>query len=146
MHFHLPAGILFFRSDQENGQAAWRRQVEVLADEPLIVGFDVSGGWAAWNVIRFRRGPDARSYPPIRISGEARRDRSVLIANAAEILGAGVKGARRGEASPDDGDALALAFARPVEPLQETLRRDSAAPGPLQHGLFGARDDLVLQS
>jgi hypothetical protein len=194
-------------------QAAGRRQVEVLADEPLIAGFDVSGGGAAWNVIRFRRGLDARGYSPIRISGEAGRDRSVLIANAAEVLRAGVnqtpvaamfvdsafgapvverlhalgyqnvheisfgspspdrhqanmraymwfrmkewlmKGAipddervagqlaapgyhintsgklvlesksemaRRGEASPDDGDALALTFARPVAPLQET--------------------------
>ena len=37
-------------------QAARHRQVEVLADEPLIASFDVSGGGAAWNVIRFRRG------------------------------------------------------------------------------------------
>jgi len=65
---------------------AQKRQVEVLDDEPLIAGFDVSGGGSAWNVIRFRRGLDARSIPPIRISGQDGRDRSVLIARAAEVM------------------------------------------------------------
>ena len=204
-------------------QAARKRHVEVLADEPLIAGFDVSGGGAAWNVIRFRRGLDARSYPPIRITGEAGRDRSILIAAAAQILRDGVNGtpvaamfvdsafgapiverlhslgfknvheisfgapspdrhqanmraymwfrlkewltkgaiadedrlagqlaapgyhintggklvieskaemARRGEASPDDGDALALTFARPVAPVQE---RRNQMPYPPYH-------------
>ena len=73
-------------------KAARSRQVEVLPDEPLICGFDVSGGGAAWNVFRFRRGLDARSFAPIRITGEKGRDRSVLIAKAAEILRAGVNG------------------------------------------------------
>jgi hypothetical protein len=73
-------------------QEARKRQVEVLAGEPLVAGFDVSGGGAAWNVIRFRRGMDARSYPPIRITGEAGRDRSLLIAQAAEVLRHGVNG------------------------------------------------------
>lgn len=66
--------------------AAQKRKVEVLADEPLIVGFDVSGGGTAWNVMRFRCGLDARSIKPIRITGEAGRDRAVLIARAAEVL------------------------------------------------------------
>ena len=73
-------------------QTARKRAVEVLRDEPLIAGFDVSGGGAAWNVIRFRRGLDARTYPPIRITGEQGRDRAVLIATAAEILRCGVNG------------------------------------------------------
>jgi hypothetical protein len=67
-------------------QEARQRTVETLPDEPLIAGFDVSGGGAAWNVIRFRRGLDGRSLPPIRIPGEKGRDRSVLIGVAAEIL------------------------------------------------------------
>jgi hypothetical protein len=66
--------------------AAQTRKVEVLADEPLIVGFDVSGGGAAWNVMRFRCGLDARSIKPIRITGEAGRDRNVLVGRAAEVL------------------------------------------------------------
>lgn len=57
-----------------------------LEDEPLVVGFDVSGGGKAWNVMRYRRGCDARSIPPIRISGEAGRDRQVLVAKAAQVL------------------------------------------------------------
>jgi hypothetical protein len=73
-------------------QAARKRAVEVLRDEPLIAGFDVSGGGAAWNVIRFRRGLDSRSYPPIRITGEQGRERAVLIAKAAEVLRNGVNG------------------------------------------------------
>ena len=75
-------------------QAARKRPVEVLHDEPLVAGFDVSGGGAAWNVIRFRRGLDARAYPPIRITGEQGRDRGVLIAKASEVLRHGVNGQR----------------------------------------------------
>jgi hypothetical protein len=66
---------------------ARKRQSQSLHDDPLIAGFDVSGGGAAWNVIRFRRGNDARSIPPIRIAGEQGRDRNVLIGVAAEALG-----------------------------------------------------------
>jgi hypothetical protein len=72
--------------DWDRVREAQKRKVAPLADEPLIAGFDVSGGGAAWNVIRFRRGPDARSIPPVRIAGEKGRDRAVLIATAAEIM------------------------------------------------------------
>jgi hypothetical protein len=57
-----------------------------LPDDPLICGVDVSGGGAAWNVIAFRRGGDARSIPRVRIPGEHTRDRSVLVGKLAEIL------------------------------------------------------------
>jgi hypothetical protein len=72
--------------DMDRVQAACTREIETLPDEPLIAGFDVSGGGSAWNVIRFRRGLDARSIPPVRIAGERGRDRSVLIGAAAELL------------------------------------------------------------
>lgn len=78
--------------DQGRIERARRASVEVLPDEPLVGGFDVSGGGAAWNVIRFRRGLDARSFAPIRITGEAGRERSVLIGRAAEVLRAGIDG------------------------------------------------------
>lgn len=65
---------------------AQQRAAQSLLDDPLIAGFDVSGGGAAWNVIRFRRGLDGRVLPPIRIPGEHGRDRAVLIAKAAEVL------------------------------------------------------------
>lgn len=72
--------------DSARVDAAKRNTGEVLADEPLIAGFDVSGGGKAWNVIRFRRGSDARSIPPIRITGEEGRDRQLLVAKAAQVL------------------------------------------------------------
>jgi hypothetical protein len=46
---------------------AGRRAVDSLDDDPLVCGVDVSGGGAAWNVMAFRRGTDARSIPRIRI-------------------------------------------------------------------------------
>ena len=49
--------------------AAQQWQVRTFADDPLIAGFDPSGGGTAWNVVRFRRGMDARTIPPIRIPG-----------------------------------------------------------------------------
>jgi hypothetical protein len=62
-------------------QEARQRKVETLPDEPLIAGFDVSGGGAAWNVIRFRRGLDGRGIPPIRIPGsDDAHVRDVLVA------------------------------------------------------------------
>ena len=72
--------------DSKRVKEARTRIVEVLPDEPLVAGFDVSGGGAAWNVIRFRRGRDGRSKPPIRITGEKGRDRDVLVGVASEVL------------------------------------------------------------
>jgi hypothetical protein len=72
--------------DRERIQDAQQRQVVTLPDDPLVVGVDVSGGGAAWNVITFRRGLDARSIPRIRIPGEQTRDQSVLVGRLAEIL------------------------------------------------------------
>jgi hypothetical protein len=67
-------------------QAARRRSFKASDDEPLVAGFDVSGGGKAWNVIRFRRGLDGRAQPPIRIPGEHDADRSQRIGLCAELL------------------------------------------------------------
>lgn len=74
--------------DQERIWGAQRRpDVVPLAGEPLVAGVDVSGGGSAWNVVRFRRGLDARSIPPIRIPGEAtRQDRGPFLAVLASLL------------------------------------------------------------
>ena len=72
--------------DRERILEAQRRPAQSLSDEPLVCGVDVSGGGAAWNVIAFRRGPDARTLPRIRIPGEHTRDRSVLVAKLSEVL------------------------------------------------------------
>jgi hypothetical protein len=73
--------------DSERIWEAQRREPKSFADDPLIAGFDVSGGGAAWNVIAFRRGYDARSIPAIRIPGEfTRNDRGPMLSKLAEIL------------------------------------------------------------
>jgi hypothetical protein len=104
------AGELQF-IDQERVWNAQQRAASSFPDDPLIAGFDVAGrggmfnlpaarsdsgepgsprretgGSGAWNVIAFRRGLDARTIPAIRISGEATRDRSVMLAKLTEIL------------------------------------------------------------
>ena len=80
--------------DQDRVWAAQKRSLPVVFDdEPLIAGVDVSDGGAAWNVVRFRRGADARSIPPVRIPGEkVRGDRSMLLAKLAGILAADYDG------------------------------------------------------
>ena len=80
--------------DQERVYQAQRRPMPmVLPDQPLVCGVDVSDGGSAWNVVRFRRGLDGRSIPPVRIPGEkVRGDRSAMLGKLAEILGANYDG------------------------------------------------------
>ena len=74
--------------DQERVYAAQQREVVSFDDDPLIAGVDFSGGGNAWNVVRFRRGFDARSIPAIRVPGSATRtDRSAFLSVLAELLG-----------------------------------------------------------
>lgn len=80
----MASELQFIPADLVHG--AQERETQPLDDEPLVVGVDVSGGGAAWNVIRFRRGVDARSIPPIRIPGEHGRDRQLMIAKLSELL------------------------------------------------------------
>lgn len=72
--------------DQQRIVEAQKRQVVVMPDEPLVVGCDLAWGGADHNVIRFRRGRDARSIPAIRIPGEFTRDPGVLTNRLADVL------------------------------------------------------------
>lgn len=79
--------------DKGRVDLARTRVMVPLQDDPLIAGFDVSGGGKAWNVIRFRRGlcgnplgADGKPLGPIRIPGEKDPDRSMRIALCAELL------------------------------------------------------------
>jgi hypothetical protein len=72
--------------DRERVESAQVRVGCPLDDDPLVAGVDVSGGGAAWNVIRFRKGIDARSIPPIRMPGDHGREREALITKCAELL------------------------------------------------------------
>jgi hypothetical protein len=76
--------------DRTRIEAAQQRKVTIFADEPLIAGFDASGGGSAWNVVRFRRGLDGRPGPtipePIRVPGEHSRDREALLTKLASVM------------------------------------------------------------
>jgi hypothetical protein len=80
--------------DLERVIEAQKRIVTVLEDEPLIAGVDLAWGGEDSNVVRFRRGKDARSIPPIRIPGEKTRDASVMVMKLSELLTEGFKGQR----------------------------------------------------
>lgn len=73
--------------DKKRIDEARKRVQSALADDPLVAGFDVSGGGKAWNVIRFRRGLDGNpGIEPIRIPGEKDADRSQRLGICAELL------------------------------------------------------------
>ena len=65
---------------------AQRRPVQVIGDEPLVCGVDLAWGGEDENVIRFRRGLDARTIPPIKIRGELTREPAVLVNRLADVL------------------------------------------------------------
>ena len=72
--------------DRSRVDQARKRIIRDSLEDPLIAGFDVSGGGKAWNVIRFRRGINMACREPIRIPGEHDPDRSKRIAICAELL------------------------------------------------------------
>lgn len=72
--------------DQQRVLDAQKRAVVVLHDEPLVAGCDFAWGGDDNNVVRFRRGNDARSIPPIRIPGEKTREPYVMVGKLAEVL------------------------------------------------------------
>jgi len=72
--------------DQARVDQARKRTMVALRDDPIVAGFDVSGGGKAWNVIRFRQGLNGDVLPAIRIAGEKDPDRSARIALCAELL------------------------------------------------------------
>lgn len=81
------ASELQFIDQGRVADAQRRRLPDTFGDEPLIAGVDVSDGGKAWNVVRFRRGNDARSIAPVRIPGEkVREDRGPFLAKLADIL------------------------------------------------------------
>jgi hypothetical protein len=102
--------------DQDLITEAQKRIVFPDETEPLVAGVDFAWGGADDNVIRFRRGADARSIPPIRIKGEFTRDPAVLTGKLSDIL-----------RKDYNGERLAMLFmdsagiAAPVESRQRRL-------------------------
>jgi len=73
--------------DSARVYAAQKREAHTLSDEPLVAGLDLARGGADNNVIRFRRGLDAKSIPPIKIRGEEVRDSTKLVSIICDVLG-----------------------------------------------------------
>jgi hypothetical protein len=80
--------------DSEAVYAAQKRDVVLLGDEPLVAGLDLARGGGDENVLRFRKGTDARSIPPIRIPGEEARNSMRLVTVVADALGRDYGGQR----------------------------------------------------
>jgi hypothetical protein len=72
--------------DLETVQLAQSRQVVTLADDALVAGADFAWGGNDDNVVRFRKGNDARSIPPIKIKGEFTRNPAVMISKLGDVL------------------------------------------------------------
>jgi hypothetical protein len=100
--------------DQKLIDEAQRRIAVPSSRDPLVAGVDFAWGGGDDNVIRFRRGYDARSIPPIKIKGEFTRDPAVLTGKLAEIL-----------TEDFDGEKLAMLFmdsAGIAAPVESNLR------------------------
>jgi hypothetical protein len=65
---------------------AQMRPLVTMPDDPLVCGLDVARGGGDDCYFVFRRGLDARSIPPVRISGEDSRDSMRLVSIAVEQL------------------------------------------------------------
>jgi hypothetical protein len=89
--------------DSDRIFAAQNREAFHFEDDPLVVGLDVARGGKANSVFRFRRGMDARSIPPIRISGEESRDSMVLVTKLVQIMNTTYDGVKPAMAFVDSG-------------------------------------------
>lgn len=85
--------------DLETVRAAQERTLFSLPDAPLVAGADFAWGGTDDNVIRFRKGNDARSIPPIKVKGEFTRNPTVMINKIADAL-----------SRPHNGDKVAMLF------------------------------------
>ena len=72
--------------DQKLITEAQNRIPRSIPDDPLVAGVDFAWGGSDDNVIRFRKGFDAKSIPPIKIKGEFTRDPAVMVGKLADVL------------------------------------------------------------
>lgn len=72
--------------DQDLIQNSQRQIPRSKPEDPLIGAVDFAWGGSDDNVIRFRKGFDAKSIPPIKIKGEFTRDPAVMTGRLADVL------------------------------------------------------------
>src|ERR1019366_2518615 len=80
--------------DQDRIVGAQKRPARSLPDDPLVAGVDFAWGGADDNVIRFRKGLDASSIPPIKIKGLVTRDPAVMVGRLNDVLTKNYNGER----------------------------------------------------
>lgn len=100
--------------DLELVRGAQQRPVQCLPDDPLVAGVDFAWGGADDNVIRFRKGLDARSIAPIKIKGEFTKDPAVMVGKLVDVL-----------TRKHNGDKVAMLFfdsAGIAAPVENRLR------------------------
>lgn len=79
--------------DMERILKAQKRDVKIADSEPLVAGVDLAWGGDDKNIVRFRRGNEARNDgihlpKPIKIPGEFTRDPAILTVRLGDILAA----------------------------------------------------------
>lgn len=80
--------------DVQSIQEAQLRPARCLPDDPLVAGVDFAWGGSDDNVVRFRKGLDARSIPPIKVKGEFTRNPMVMISKLTDVLARSYNGDR----------------------------------------------------
>lgn len=73
--------------DSSTVYEAQKRIPHVFGDEPLLAGLDLARGGGDQNVIRFRRGTDAKTIAAIRVPGEESRDSMRMVTLVSDVLG-----------------------------------------------------------
>lgn len=82
----FPKGAAGQFIDLDTIRKAQERERHSLIDDPLIAGCDLSWGGADDSVVRFRKGMDAASIPPVKVKGEFTRDPAVMVGKLADVL------------------------------------------------------------
>lgn len=67
-------------------EAARYRELPTFNDDALVAGVDLSWGGSDDTVVRFRRGLDARSIPPVKIRGQHTKNPAVIRERLADLL------------------------------------------------------------
>lgn len=84
-------------------------------DDPLIGAVDFAWGGSDDNVIRFRKGFDAKSIPPIKIKGELTRDPAVMTGRLADVLSRRYSGEKLQKLFFDSAGIASQVYARLLE-------------------------------
>jgi hypothetical protein len=67
-------------------RAAMTREAVSFTNDALVMGIDIARGGDDSNVVRFRRGLDARTIPPFRMPGSETRDTTRFIAKVCDLI------------------------------------------------------------